>query len=347
MKDNSTSRLLELDVFRGVAAMAVVLYHYTTRYDQLFGHPSDINVYISLPLGYFGVNLFFIISGFVIFLTLNRTSSSMDFIVSRFSRLYPVFWAAVTVTFIAMLVFGLQGLERTPMEYLYNLSMISGFFDVRDIDGVYWTLRYELLFYFWMLILFNLRSFRFIELVGLAWVFLSLASEVLKNIGHPVPGAIETYLILAYIHLFVAGIIFFRISEAGFSVTRLVVLAVCLLTDYVLRGIESVVIIALFFILFILFVKGWLTRIAIQPLVYLGTISYSLYLIHENIGFIAMQELYPLGLPQIPMLLIVVLISVGIAHLLTFSVEKPALYWIRQKYKHLKLKRSSVMVGDS
>src|SRR5262245_3655062 len=77
-------RFEELDVLRGVAAMAVVIFHYSghaTRY--LTGFPFHFK------LGEHGVQLFFAISGFVIFMTLENTQRLRDFVVSRFSRLYP------------------------------------------------------------------------------------------------------------------------------------------------------------------------------------------------------------------------------------------------------------------
>jgi peptidoglycan/LPS O-acetylase OafA/YrhL len=91
------NRLFELDVLRGIAALGVVMYHYTTHYDELYGHSQKVLIYF--PFGQYGVELFFIISGFVIFMSLERTKSSLDFIVGRFSRLYPAYWTAVILTF--------------------------------------------------------------------------------------------------------------------------------------------------------------------------------------------------------------------------------------------------------
>lgn len=59
-------RLIELDALRGIAALFVVIYHYTIRYDSLYGHDLFLDTnhfqYYSQ-----GVQLFFMISGFVIF----------------------------------------------------------------------------------------------------------------------------------------------------------------------------------------------------------------------------------------------------------------------------------------
>src|SRR3954454_2537178 len=91
-------RFQELDVLRGLAALAVVLFHYLTRYDQIYTPRGDVP--FGFPFGTSGVELFFVISGFVIFMTLARCASASDFLISRFSRLYPTYWAAVLLTWI-------------------------------------------------------------------------------------------------------------------------------------------------------------------------------------------------------------------------------------------------------
>ena len=81
------TRLLELDALRGIAAMAVMGFHYTTLYSHETGHLGELP--FEVRYGNYGVHLFFMISGFVIFMTLERTRTAKDFIVSRFSRLFP------------------------------------------------------------------------------------------------------------------------------------------------------------------------------------------------------------------------------------------------------------------
>jgi peptidoglycan/LPS O-acetylase OafA/YrhL len=66
-------RIKTLDVFRGLAAYSVLLVHYTQGYRERFGH--SYNPKYDFYYGYLGVEFFFLISGFVIFLTvLNSTS---------------------------------------------------------------------------------------------------------------------------------------------------------------------------------------------------------------------------------------------------------------------------------
>ncbi|MBL8484418.1 MAG: acyltransferase, partial [Rhodocyclaceae bacterium] len=138
-------RLVEVDALRGIAALAVVFFHYTTRFDQLY--PGYEPPSLAMPLGHYGVNLFFIISGFVIFMTLDRTSRPMDFVMSRFSRLFPAYWTAIVLTFVVTHQLGLPGKLVGLDTLLVNVTMIQGLLGFGHVDGVYWTLEVELLFY--------------------------------------------------------------------------------------------------------------------------------------------------------------------------------------------------------
>ena len=100
---NPSGRLLELDALRGLAALSVLCFHYTTRYTEFFSpdHPTLFHV----PWFKNGVQLFFIISGFVILMTLDKTKRPLDFFVSRISRLYPFYCAANALTFLVIQFF--------------------------------------------------------------------------------------------------------------------------------------------------------------------------------------------------------------------------------------------------
>src|SRR5690606_36141385 len=115
---STPGRLAMLDILRGIAAMPVVLYHYTSRYAELYGGDDWPNSVV--PFGHVGVHLFFIISGYVIFLTLDRLKSRElgigRFFLARFRRLFPVFWVAVPVTYLVTLIGGLPGRTVEPME---------------------------------------------------------------------------------------------------------------------------------------------------------------------------------------------------------------------------------------
>jgi peptidoglycan/LPS O-acetylase OafA/YrhL len=79
-----SGRLEQPDGLRAVAALSVVGFHFTTRYDAALVHAQPLP--FGLPFGHLGVALFFVISGFVILMTIDRARSPSDFVFARASR---------------------------------------------------------------------------------------------------------------------------------------------------------------------------------------------------------------------------------------------------------------------
>src|SRR6185436_1577322 len=98
----AAERLVQIDGLRAIAALSVVAFHYTTRFDELYMHTAPTGLHLSHDAGLMGVQLFFAISGFVIFMTVDRVKRPMDFVAWRFSRLFPAYWAAVAITFVVL-----------------------------------------------------------------------------------------------------------------------------------------------------------------------------------------------------------------------------------------------------
>jgi peptidoglycan/LPS O-acetylase OafA/YrhL len=154
MEKNKTKRFEELDALRGIAALMVVFFHFSMKRD-------DYNSF--LKLGAVGVDLFFIISGFVIFMSLQKVSNSKDFIINRISRLYPTYWASVTLTFILIICYGIFNGNVYPQNivfnYVGNMTMFQFYLRIPDIDGPYWTMIIEMIFYIAILSLYLLIFF--------------------------------------------------------------------------------------------------------------------------------------------------------------------------------------------
>lgn len=327
-------RLQELDVLRGAAALAVVLFHYTSLYGARYGHTNDL--IFGFPYGYAGVQLFFMISGFVIFMTLNRTQKPLDFVVSRFSRLFPVYWTAIAITFSTLTVFGLGNLNIDIAELLVNLTMVQGFFGVENVDGAYWSLLYELFFYGIMFALYLGGLLHKIERFCLLW----LAAESVRLVffwqGWAFSWKLQQLLILEYCHLFIAGIVFYQLANMGRRAIHYVILLLCLLMQWFSGEPELFYLVSAFFFIFYLFVSGRLSFVVNKPFVFLGTISYSLYLIHQVVGFIIIRELEAVGVEAhlaIGMTLVFVILM---AYLINVTIEKRSMRAIRTLYENWK-----------
>ena len=333
-----SSRLLQIDALRGVAALAVVLFHYTTRFAELY-RPSTATAF-SVPWGFYGVNLFFIISGFVIFMTLDRARRPMDFVVSRFSRLYPTYWAAIALTFAVVHLLGLPGKEVDLLTAVKNLSMLQGLFGVPAVDSVYWTLEIELLFYAGMLLLFWLKRLAMVHRLALGL----LAVRWLDFFGAPLlgihlPWTLGHLLILPYLPWFALGLAIYTLSDLvavpqpqqrDAKVSAAVALLTLAVTESLALGALGVGLAAPLF----LAARGGLPVLRQAGVVWLGSISYPLYLLHENIGWSLMLAALRQGLDLNAAAGLTLLAVLLLAHGVSRAIEMPAMRRIRQAYRH-------------
>jgi len=323
-------RIRQLDALRGIAACSVVLYHYLWRYELLFGHSFAVGSWA--VAGKLGVQLFFIISGFVIYWALNRTEHALDFVVARFSRLYPAYWAAVAITYATVLVCGLPGREVAPVEAVINLTMLQEFLFMEHVDGVYWTLTIELVFYFWILMLFISKLLRHLEPVALAWI----AAEMLFLLfcgDSTFCKALERLLLLRYGNLFFAGVMFYRIWSGQQGRIAYVVLALSAAANFLAYPWEMALIVCGFYGVFTLLITNRLQLLDNSVLVFLGAVSYPLYLVHQNIGYVIINTGYRLGVAPGISILVAVATAIALAWLLHELVEMPVMHQIRSWYR--------------
>jgi peptidoglycan/LPS O-acetylase OafA/YrhL len=330
----TSSRLLELDALRGIAALSVLVYHYTLGFDKLYG-PHNVLLYFRH--GNLGVHLFFIISGFVIFLTLKKVNRGMDFAVGRFSRLYPAYWISGFLTFTIVTIWGLPGLEVSLKDALINITMLENWFNVEYIDPVYWTLTVELSFYAIMFCLYLSNMLDKIELVAIVWLTIIIIIRVTKywfNLN--IPMAIILSICLWQAQFFIAGIMFYKIKTKQATLINHIIIGWCYI--YCLSpttNMSEFLVNGLFFGAFYLFCYdhlGWIVR---KSLIFLGMISYPLYLTHANIGYILIRNLNQRSVNPNISALMAMGCALLLAWLIHISVEQPAMQLIRKKYRQV------------
>ncbi len=325
---DSTKRLQTLDLFRGVAALSVMLVHYTYGYRMHYGQSYSPSY--DFRYGYLGVQLFFIISGFVIFLTVLQSKSVFDFLYKRLTRLYPTFLVCLVITFVLVTVFGLPGREKSLHTALFNVTMIPNFFGYFAVDGAYWSLVPEVFFYVFMILVMLSKQLNNILIIGTVFLLVTWINKFVYKF----PLQWGMALNVEWNALFFAGILFYKIkfenARKNFLIHLLLVfsfITVCL----VLGSFTERIIVACFFILFYLFSYDKLEWLTWKPLVFLGLISYPMYLVHQNVGYVMLNQIKPfLGDYPILFIGITMLSLIGFSYLIHRFFEIPSLRFFRR-----------------
>ncbi|MDX3901681.1 MAG: acyltransferase [Sphingobium sp.] len=323
------SRLTELDALRGIGALGVLIFHYSTRFHAVF--PAAAHVPFSFPGGNYRVLLFFAISGFAIFFTLDRIRTVADFLINRFARLYPAYLVAMLMTLSVEYLAHAWTLLVGPAAVLANMTMLQGFAFMPEVDGAYWTLTVEIGFYICMVSLWKVAGLKRLEPLLLGW----LALRWLHFAWPGMPERVVMLLVLRYMPFFMIGMLCYRIwsgqrrwrQQAPYAAAALLTVAATETPDIALVAVALLAI-------FASMMRGWLRWIAVRPLTWLGGISYSFYLIHQHIGFVVMLKANAAGLGPWTAFLLAFLVALTLGALVNRLVERPAADAILTWWKH-------------
>ena len=296
-----------LDLLRLAAALAVVIFHYFFRGAASGGALAEAYS-LAAPFalyGYLGVNLFFLISGFVIAWSAEGRNWE-QFATARFVRLYPGFLTCMTITFIVILAVGEPLFSTSFAQYAANLSMFAPAFGRPFMDGVYWSIVLELVFYGWVTLALFTGMFqkRKLELIFI-WLAISALNEFFVG-----SRAIRLLFITEFGPFFAAGVLVHHIHAHGRSLPALLLLAASfllscstisvtrdwMLNEYGIAVSQPHLVIANF-AMHAMLIGGVLLRGQIGPsglTLALGGLTYPLYLLHQNIGYLAINAAAPL-----------------------------------------------------
>ncbi len=266
------------------------------------------------------------------------------FVTSRFFRLYPLYWVSIigAVVFSAIL-------HLNPLDWkmvLVNVTMLQQFVGVGNLIGAYWTLQIELIFYFICAALFilgRLHIARVLFFSSLLWLVVAIIMAVARNLTDlKLPVAIPLALCL----MFFGSVWRRRLVEADPLSGRLAkVLLPCILAAIPLIAFMAYNrdmgfhenwhrYTAAYILAIVLFIT-LTTRMRIENtiIVWTGRVSYSVYLIHPLVlhGYAIWMKSYAsaLGMPTQLHIIVISVITLGVADLLFRLVEGPAIAWGR------------------
>ncbi len=293
-----SNRFAFLDFLRILAALAVVGYHFTAfntawpaATSELFPSLSRVTKY-----GALGVNLFFVISGFVILMSIHgRTIQA--YATSRISRIFPAFWFAVLFGSVLYTFLWPEGKNISLGQFLTNLTMTNSAAGIPHVDGVFWTLWVELRFYILagVFLLWGITPQRILT-VAFLWPLVGLIAIQQKS------ELLMILLIPGEAPLFAGGMVIYLMYRWGFSITSLLALLfnafhaanhstgwlATAMRNNTGQGINDnymIIGVLLIFVIVALAVLTPIRQVNAYWMTWLGLFTYPLYLMHEAFGW--------------------------------------------------------------
>lgn len=348
----SSQRDQSIDCFRGLAILLVVLFHFTARLPH-----QALNITQNAPppvfLGWVGVYFFFIISGYCIFMTLERSASVSQFLARRFSRIYPAFAAAVLVLFVFGMIFQIPSVPEAKFHEVEPgvLDVVLSLIFLGElgewVNGSFWSIAVEVKFYALVaLMAFVLthrgqfgRVFGVSALImGVAWI----ASTFVSGSGSITPQSLLKFITIApYLSFFAVGLLGWQYEQGRPGTGRLLAANVVLSTVIVFveanlntgDGWLTALACALAYmgltLLFVRFIRGHAMPTipgVSWAMAQIGLLSFSWYLIHETVG-VSMLATFNLYLPAEVTLVVATvttfIMAIVFAHLFEWRFRKP------------------------
>ena len=152
--------IYNIQVLRAFAAISVVMFH------SLLGiHSYGFQSFNKFYLDDFGVDIFFVISGFImVFIQSNYKRDSIDFFIQRIKKILPTYWFCNFLILLLFLLFPaiFNTLKINFENFFLSLFFLSQYiFLDKPIIVAGWTLEYEMLFYFLFAIFINIKNIKF------------------------------------------------------------------------------------------------------------------------------------------------------------------------------------------
>jgi len=284
--------IISIQYLRGLAALLVVLTHISFKDHQYSLGVFDFNI------GIFGVDIFFVISGFIMyFVSINKPSgfhTVRSFLLHRVIRIIPLYWTLTTVALLVYLAMPENINSSTGSTDVFNSYTLFPS-STRYLLAVAWTLSYEFYFYIIFSIALLFPSYRALIICIVLTGVASLGFIYKTNESSVTFDFLTNNLVLEFIYGIIIAKIFLQLKNRRMLIFIIsFLLFIALITLYFLdyqsgiRGIDFGLP-AMFLVLGFVMIEDVIKKHRFTNLERLGEISYSLYLVHLfTLGVIAL-----------------------------------------------------------
>ncbi|HEO8932587.1 TPA: acyltransferase [Serratia marcescens] len=316
-----SGQINSVQILRGIAALVVILYHTNHKTIHL-GMQAD-NVF---SWGEIGVDIFFIISGFIMMLVTEKQISKLKFFKDRVTRIIPAYW---TVTLIALIAFllapSLVNSSGGETGVVQSFTLIKIPYDIKFLVQNGWTLTFEFFFYIILAFFINQERVRKLGFSLLAFIIIDMLFATINKdaesfLNDPIK---YEFIFGASLYLILSGTL--REKLTGIAFIIIAALSATSMSFTYTRTIEAGLP-ALIFVLTIISIERVLIshKDKVKPMLYLGEISYSLYLVHPFVIqaiAIAAKKIKYLQNTSVFFLLVIV-VSIIASHVFYMIIEK-------------------------
>ncbi|MEM6692061.1 MAG: acyltransferase [Planctomycetota bacterium] len=335
-----TKRILELDALRAIAAINLVLFHFTWVYAEKFGYSTPLG--FRWPFGSYGVEMFFILSGFVNSMSLLRRGKPGAFVSARLIRIVPLFMLAIGANVWILQMDPMHQAVEAPQLFA-NFTLMPRVLGFECFDPVMWTLQVEMMFYLLLVTMFKIGALRrymigwgtllLISYAVCPWLDAMTADEKATT-TYQVASTLRAFLLLDFVPLFSIGFCLYMIkTKTGMLWANIAGVTVSMFVFHSIdHGKHNPAATLLIIGLVTACAYGRVPPLRFKPLVFVSTISYALYLCHNNLGSVLIHRFDAVGIPPLVCFAIAIAFSFSLAILLTRWIEQPVTAMLRRRF---------------
>jgi peptidoglycan/LPS O-acetylase OafA/YrhL len=344
----SRTRIEFLDALRGIAILIVFLFHSFSRWPEIVPYKNQFADVPVFHFGWLGVQLFFLISGFVIFMTLEKSVGPADFLKRRWLRLFPAMLICSLLVYTTSPLFPLR-----PAGVIQLRDLLPGLTFMEPlwwgkilgspqglIEGAFWSLFVEVKFYIVAcFVYFVLGRNKLIFILGIIF----LMGYGLEHIPPIAESGLRYELTsMKQFGWFAAGAFFYKYFHERRKILFFYALGISLAAaiaegeQHMGVGAGVVAILIACFFASAVYFPFMQRMLEIKPLLLMGFVSYPFYLIHENMSVSMIVQLGKAApwIPSLALPLLPMCVVLAVAYTIAIYIEptlRTALRAIGQK----------------